>query len=219
MFPKGNLFPKFAAAKYVCMDEKSLIEKAGQLFIRYGIKSMTMDEISRQMGSSKKTLYQFVSNKKELVKKVVKQQIAQEQACICDLFEEYGNAIDKLMQITAFVGSQMKELHPSVMFDLKKYHIDAWQALNNHKEKFVYRIVKENMELGIKEELYRANLNPELVSRFYLSMANMIFDPDYATEVDVPKEKLHEEMMRYHIRGIANSKGREYLKQKFNQDQ
>lgn len=201
------------------MEDKRLIEKAGELFIRYGIKSMTMDEISRQMGISKKTLYQFVSNKKELVKKVVEQQVAQEQACICDLFEESGNAIDKLMQITAFVGNQMKELHPSVMFDLKKYHLDAWQLLNNHKEKFVYRIVKENMQMGIKEGFYRANLNPELVSRFYLSMANMIFDPDYAAETDVPKEKLHEEMMRYHIRGIANSKGREYLKQKFNQDQ
>ncbi len=198
------------------MEEERLVEKAGELFIRYGIKSMTMDEISRQMGISKKTLYQYVSNKKELVKKVVEQQVAHEQACICDLFEGDGNAIDNLMQITDFVGNQMKELHPSVIFDLKKYHFEAWKRLENHKEDFIYRTVKENLEEGIKEGLYRENLNPEIVSRFYLSMTNMIIDPDQALGNEIPRESLHKEMMRYHIRGIANSKGREYLKQKFN---
>ena len=70
----------------------------------------------------------------------------------------------------------------------------------------------------MKEGLYRENMNPELVARFYLSMVSMIIDPDNAPDTTVPREKLYEEMMRYHIRGISNSKGREYLKQKFNQD-
>ncbi|MEQ8908398.1 MAG: TetR/AcrR family transcriptional regulator [Vicingaceae bacterium] len=200
------------------MEEKGLIEKAGELFVKFGIKSMTMDDISRHLGISKKTLYQFVDNKKDLVRKVVQAQVAQEQDCICEMFEGNGNAIDKLMQITEFVGSHMKELHPSVMFDLKKYHIEAWKCLNNHKEQFIYKNIKDNLDWGIKEGWYRENMNPEIVAHFYLSMVSMIIDPDNAPNVDLPREKIYEEMMRYHIRGIANSKGREYLKQKFNQD-
>jgi len=200
------------------MEEKDLLEKAGDLFVKYGIKSMTMDEISRQLGISKKTLYQYVENKKDLVKKVVQSKVAEEQDCICEMFQSTGNAIDKLMQITTFVGNHMKEIHPSVMFDLKKYHLEAWTCLNNHKEEFIYKNIKDNLECGMKEGLYRENMNPELVARFYLSMVSMIIDPDNAPDTTVPREKLYEEMMRYHIRGISNSKGREYLKQKFNQD-
>lgn len=200
------------------MEENEVITKAGELFIRYGIKSMTMDDVSRQLGMSKKTLYQYCENKKDLVKKVMKQQIEKEQNCICDLFHTEKNAIDKLMDLTKFVGAQMKDLHPSVMFDLKKYHLEAWSIWNKHKVEFIYKNIKANIETGIKEGLYRDNMNAEIVAHFYLAMINTIIDPDYFSDETYSRLEIHTEMMRYHIRGIASSTGRNYLKEKFSQD-
>jgi len=199
------------------MVENEVIKEVGELFIRYGIKSMTMDELSRQLGISKKTLYQCCENKKDLVKKVIEQQIEEEQNCICNMLEEEGNAIDMLMDLTKFVGERMKELHPSVLFDLKKYHTQAWNRLNAHKMEFIFRNIKANIEKGIAQDLYRSNMNPEIVAHFYLSMINTLIDPDFFPGEQYTRAEIHKEMMRYHIRGIASSKGREYLKAKFNQ--
>lgn len=201
------------------MEEKEIYQKACELFMRYGIKSMTMDDVARQLGISKKTLYLYVDNKKDLVKKVMSMQIEFEQCCIQELFSQGEfNAIDELMEITRMVGSQMKELHPSVMFDMKKYHPEAYQILQKHKEEFIYKTIKKNLESGIASGLYRENLNPELISRFYLSMVSSIMDGESLFSSDFSYLELHTEMMRYHIRGIASSKGREYLKKKFKQE-
>lgn len=201
------------------MEEKEILVKVVELFMRFGIKSMTMDEIARQLGISKKTLYQFVSNKNELVEKAVALKITEEQDCICQLFQPKGNAIDELMEMTTFVGANMKEMHPSVIFDMKKYHFDAWKKLNNHKESFIYETILNNLKKGVESGLYRDNLIPEIVAKFYLCMVNTIIDPaNWSSASEMDRPTVYEQMMRYHIRGIANDKGRAYLKEKFNQN-
>jgi len=200
------------------MEERDILQKAGELFMLYGIKSMTMDEIARQLGISKKTLYQHVSNKNELVEKVVASKIHDERECICQMVKPEGNAIDQLMEITAFVKGNMKKMHPSVMFDMQKYHLDAWNSIKNHKDNFIFTTMKTNLERGIEDGMYRANLNPEIVARLYLSMMNIVMNPTESGfgQTGFEQSEVHEQMMRYHIRGIANEKGRNYLKEKFN---
>ena len=198
--------------------EKEILLQAADLFSKYGIKSMTMDDISRQLGISKKTLYQYVDNKKDLVKKSIQLHINDEQCCMEDVLNAKGNAIDELMMMTKMVGSQMKEMHPSVIFDLKKYHIEAYKCLTNHRDDFIYTNIKRNIEDGMKSGLYRSNINSEIITRLYLSMVNVIMDPESSALEKHSNTEVYIEMIRYHVRGIASSKGREYLKQKFNQD-
>ena len=183
--------------------------------MQYGIKSMTMDEIARQMGISKKTLYQYVSNKNELVVKVMAMKLSEEKDCMYQLFDSGNNPIDELMQITDFVRSNMKEMHPSVIFDLKKYHPDAWKLMHEHKENFIYNSITHNLQKGVEEGLYRDNLVPEIIAKLYLGMVNVIISGENFAESKYNQAELHEQMIRYHIRGIANEKGRKYLKEKF----
>ncbi len=198
--------------------EKEILLQAAEMFSKYGIKSMTMDDISRQLGISKKTLYQYVDNKKDLVKKSIQIHIDDEQCCMENMLSDKGNAIDELMAMTKMVGSQMKEMHPSVIYDLKKYHLEAFKCLTSHRDDFIYTNIKRNIEDGIKSGLYRDNINPEILTRLYLSMINVIMDPEKSTLESFSNSDIYIEMIRYHVRGIASSKGREYLKQKFNQD-
>lgn len=201
------------------MEEKDIIIKAVELFVKYGIKSMTMDDIAREMGVSKKTLYQFVENKKDLVKKVMSLHIHNQQDCICEMHSAEGNAIDKLMEIGAFVNQHMRSLHPSVIFDLKKYHPEAWGYLNKHKEEFIYTTIKSNLEEGMSEGLYREDLKPDLVARLYMGMTNALIDPESFPSDQFSKEELHNEMTKYHIRAVLSKKGIEYIKTKMEKNE
>jgi AcrR family transcriptional regulator len=196
------------------MEEEDIISKAGELFVKYGIKSMTMDDISRHLGMSKKTLYQLVDNKNDLVKKVMSHSISNQQNCICNMHDGKGNAIDKLLEIGTFVNEHMRALHPSVIFDLKKYHPEAWGFLNEHKQEFIYSTIKENLEEGIKEDLYRSDMNTEMVARLYLAMTNALIDPDSFPSGDFSKEEMHKEMTQYHIRAVLSKQGIDYIKTK-----
>ena len=204
--------------RILIMEEKELFEKVIHLFMRYGIKSMTMDEIARQLGISKKTLYQFVDNKKDLVKKMMEVHINCEQCELESSFTKCENAIDEIMEVTKMVSSQMKEMHPSVLFDMRKYHPEAFQILVNHKDEFVRKMIYTNLENGVKEGYYRTNLNTEIVTQLYLSMMTAVLSPESSSAKEMNVREVHAEMMRYHIRGIASAQGREYLKQKFRED-
>lgn len=200
------------------MEENELFEKVTPLFMRYGVKSMTMDEIARQIGISKKTLYLYVDNKKDLVKKMMQRQIEWEQCLMAKAFTDGENAIDEIMSMSKQVSNQIKGMHPSVLFDIKKYHPEAFQIMVKHKDKFIRKCIQKNLENGIKEGYYRTNFVPEIITNFYLFLVGSIMDPENHSNQTFNFHETHSEMMRYHIRGIASAKGREYLKTKFKQD-
>lgn len=201
------------------MEEKDIIIKVGGFFVKYGIKSMTMDDISSHLGISKKTLYQFVENKKDLVKKVMSNLIANQQNCICEMHDGSGNAIDKLLEISSFINEHMRALHPSVIFDLKKYYPDAWGVLNEHKQEFIYSTIKSNLEVGMKEGLYRSDMNTEVVTRLFLAMTNALIDPNSFPKGYFTKEEMHKEITQYHIRAVLNKKGIDYFKTKMGKNE
>ncbi|MBD98756.1 MAG: hypothetical protein CMO34_02850 [Verrucomicrobia bacterium] len=198
--------------------EKEVLLKATELFARFGIKSMTMDDVAHQLGISKKTLYQYVSNKKELVKKCIQEHIDSEECMAKEFLGQSENAIDELMAMTKLVSTQMKEMHPSVIFDLKKYHFEAFQQLTQHRDEFIYNHIKCNLKEGVKSGLYRNNINPDILARLYISMVNVIMDPVQTDLSSFNNADIYNEMIRYHVRGIASAEGRKYLKEKFNQD-
>jgi len=189
-----------------------------ELFMRFGIKSLTMDEIARQLGISKKTIYQHVSDKKDLVFKCVELAITDEECILCDVKEQEGNAIDILLEINKRVSEKIQNVQPSVMYDIERYYPEAHKIMQKHKQDFIFNMVKENMELGMEEGLYRNNLKPEIIASSYIAMTNQLFNPDPLNPSKYDFKTLHREIARYHIRGIASEAGRKYLKEKLNAD-
>lgn len=183
------------------------------LFMKLGIKSLTMDDIARHMGISKKTLYQYVTDKNDLVIKGVSLMIEHEKQLLCSANELSATAIDELIGVTKCVSSEIGEMHPSVIFDLQKYHPDAWKLLENHKKAFIHNMMLENLKRGIKEGYYRENINPEIIANIYIGMVDNILNPENPINKNMSIDKMHTEIIRYHIKGIANDKGLEYLKE------
>lgn len=182
------------------------------LFMKYGIKSLTMDDISSHLGISKKTLYQYVSDKKDLVMQGMALMIEHEKSMLCHAMETSQNAIDELIGVTRCVSSEIGDMHPSVIFDLQKYHPDAWKLMENHKKNFIYNMMLENLKRGIKEGYYRDNLDPFVITNIYIGMVDNVLNPENPIHKNMSIDQLHQEIIRYHIKGIANEKGLLYLK-------
>jgi AcrR family transcriptional regulator len=200
------------------MDKKEqIIMQVFELFMRYGIKSMSMDDIAIHMGMSKKTLYQYFESKDDLVNAVLEKHLEMDQCKVKSLISSKNNAIDDLMHIATTVNDTLKQINPSIHYDLEKYHPQAWKKFEDYKRNFIQKIIKQNILKGIKEELYRSDINVDIVSALYVSKADIVFDASVFPPDKYAFNQVYLEMMKQHIRGIATSKGLKYFEKKLKQ--
>ena len=191
--------------------KRELILKASDVYMKYGIKSITMDDMARQLGVSKKTLYQFVKDKNDLVEQCILFNHMVEYEEIERITEESENAIEQMMLISKYIIGTLEKIHPSIFFDLSKYHPSAMQMMQKHKDKFVCGTVEENLELGIKQGLYRNNINVKVISTVWLTLIDSVLLADRVQDKSLRPFEVYSEIFRYHIRGIASENGLEYL--------
>ncbi|PLX18831.1 MAG: hypothetical protein C0599_11675 [Salinivirgaceae bacterium] len=198
------------------MDKKleEIIYKSAELFKQYGVRSVSMDDISREMGISKKTLYKHVKNKNELVEKILEFTFEREQQFFCDKAKPEVNAIDALLEVSIFISEQIKLFTPSVSFDLKKYYPEVFKAHMEKSQKYAYEAVYTNLVNGINQGLYRKEINPEVVATLYVNKIEDVHDQEFYTEKDFSFELIFETMFENHIRGIANEKGIAYFEKR-----
>ena len=186
--------------------------------MQLGIKSVTMDEVARHLGISKKTLYKYVNDKNDLVKKSLDYSCELEQGEIQKICDKQQNAIDESFEISNYVFNHIRSMHPSIVFDLQKYHTEAWKEFTAFKKEQINQCYMNNIEKGIKEGLYRENVNGEIVTKFYTSRFEIMFDPEYFPQEEFDPAETYLEIFRYHIRGIASEKGIAYLAKKINRE-
>ncbi|MBK7132315.1 MAG: TetR/AcrR family transcriptional regulator [Bacteroidales bacterium] len=176
-----------------------------------------MDDVSRELGVSKKTLYQFVTDKDDLVGKFIDNEIAIRQEEICKCFRTGLNAIEELFEISIFMNKIMRNQNPATEYDLKKYYPEHYQKIVKARREGIYSYILTNLKNGKKEGLYRDDLNNEIIARLYLSRAESIHTNDLFTIEEFTSHELFIELIKYHVRGIATQKGIDVLEQKINE--
>lgn len=197
---------------YMENDYKSeLTLKIAEVFMRLGVRSVNMDDIARNLSVSKKTVYKYFKDKSDVVNEVTAVLIKGEECSIKGIIDQSENAIDEIILISEFANQMLKSMHPSVMFDLMKYYPESFKIFYEHKNVFIAKTVRENLIRGINEGLFRDNLNPDIISKLYLAKIDAIWNQEVFPPSDFTYSQIHLEMIRYHIRGIASSKGIDYL--------
>lgn len=194
--------------------EEQLLEQIEKLFMRYGVRSLTMDDIARELGISKKTIYLHFEDKADLVKKGMASHFVREEKKMQCVFQDSKNAIDELFNITSCVRENIKSVQPSIMYDLQKYYPEAWKQFNTHKFGFILNSISNNLKRGIEEGYYRAEINVDVVSKLYVSRIEIIFDQDFFPSDKYNLLDVHFEMVSYHLYAICSSKGLKYLEKK-----
>jgi AcrR family transcriptional regulator len=199
--------------------KEELIQEALAVYMKLGIKSVTMDEMARQLGVSKKTLYRYVSDKNELVEACVLHDHECAMSGIQDILGKKLNAIEELLEIGRFLVKTLGGIHPSIFFDLSRYHPGALKLMQTHKHEIMRGIVVSNLIRGVDEGVYRENLTPEIMSRLHMGIMDMVMSGEVIPIDEYRVDEVYSEFFRYHIRGIASKKGLEYLKELVRKDE
>lgn len=170
-----------------------------------------MDDISKELGISKKTLYKNFKDKDAIVSTLMKIDINGEMNLLKTLTQTSQNAIEETYSFSQVLIEKLKSVNPALMYDLEKYHPKAWKLFVTHKRIDVFGCIKMNIERGVKEGLYLESLNAEIVAKLYSEKIDMIFNQEVFPDGAYSVEEVYTEMIQYHLRGIVNDKGREYL--------
>jgi AcrR family transcriptional regulator len=200
------------------MKEK-ILEKATDMFLSFGFKSVTMDDIANKLGISKKTIYTHYSNKTALVEDSTLHMfniISNGIDLICNLEK---NPIEELYEIKKFVMMNLKNEKSSPQYQLQKYYPKVHDVLHKKHFEVMQDCVVRNIEKGIELGIYRENLNINFVSRIYFSGVNSIKDLQVFPLEQFPVSTLMDDYLEYHLRGIVTPAGRQILNKIINSNQ
>lgn len=208
-------FPMFTPSfMSTSSQETAWLERVEQLFLRYGIKSITMDDVAADLGISKKTLYQMVESKDDLVIKVLSHHISREKSQCNAWMLEAKNAIEEILTVMKSNSQEISQMKTNILNDLQKYHRDAFELLRKFHFDFVYELIKANILRGRNEGLYRDDFDAEIVARLHLANGFNLFDEQLFPGTSVARAEILKEFIMHFLHGIVSPKGLNYLKKK-----
>ncbi len=193
------------------MEKQEIAQKICALYKSFGIKSITMDDAARHLGISKKTLYQFFSDKTELVREAVSQEVKIKQKNFSPFSNQSLNAVEELLAYHKVQIKMIFDYKPNFIYDLKKYYPEIYNKYVNVKRKKIIESVKQNLLKGIKEGFFRADLDADIISRITLMRIEGMIHSGLFTIDEMMSPKVFSEIFYYHVYGIVTNKGRAYF--------
>jgi len=194
------------------MREKILLG-ATDLFLSYGFKSVTMDDLANALGVSKKTIYQHFDNKTKLVEATTLNLFDVISCGINHICSLEKNPIEEFYSVKKFIMEHLKDEKSSPQYQLQKYYPEIFNTLKNKQFEIMHTCVGDNLNIGIKQGLYRDTIDIDFISRIYFSSMLAIKDKDLFPLKKSSMNMLMDNYLEYHLRGICTPKGLEYLNQ------
>ena len=190
---------------------KEVLEKSLNLFFKYGIKSVSMNDIAQNMGMSKKTLYVLFKNKEDLVKQVFDFEFVTTTERVNKETEAARDSVEFMWIMSNVFIDLFGTVSPVAFFDMKKYYHSIY---DNHLSKvnyWLYELIYSNINVGIEEKVYRPCVDADIMAKIFISRSDFC-ENELLFPVDkYPKHILFSEYIEYHIRGIASVLGVELL--------
>jgi TetR/AcrR family transcriptional regulator, cholesterol catabolism regulator len=188
-----------------------ILQGAEELFFRYGIKSVTMDDIAKHLAISKKTIYQFFEDKNEMVETLMTQSLRKDECEFKQIQADSENVIVEVFNMMKHMGNMFSKVNPNIFYDLQKYHPNAWKQFKVFKHECMAKMVEDSIERGIKEGLVRSDLNAKVLARLRIEEVEMglnseIFPPDKFKMLDVQLA-----MIDHFLHGICTIKGHKMI--------
>jgi AcrR family transcriptional regulator len=191
-----------------------ILDKVRDLFFKFGVRSISMDDICKHTGISRNKVYSLFTSKNALVEKLL--ELERENFEIIfntDRFDGEVNAIDILLMVSKEVSNKFTDISPSMTFDLKKYYPEIYHKHIEQRIEFISDKIKINLQKGIKQGVYRNDLSVELISRLYIRRLMDFHDPEIFPAEKFSFQTIFDVMFDNFIRGIANEKGIEFYEQ------
>ena len=194
------------------MTQELILDGAKRLYMQYGIKSVTMDDVARELGISKKTLYLHVENKNDLISRIIERHIQEEKEALGLITEAASDAIEEIVMMARHVIKMLRAMRPTAMFDLKKHYRECWKLMDNFHLKYVYETIRSNIEEGKVQGLYLEELDSDIIAKLYVGKTMLLTNEEIFPMRDYDRDKLYAEYIMYHLRGIVTERGLALLK-------
>jgi hypothetical protein len=191
--------------------QEQIIEKATEMYLTLGFKSVTMDDIANEMGISKKTIYQHFANKNDLVEAVTMQMFDSISCGIDQICQPDKNAIEELFEIKDFVLHKLKDEKASPIFQLQKYFPKIYKTLHGKEYCKMQDCVVTNLKKGVETGLYRPEIDIEFISKIYYSCVHALKDKNVFSDESYNFRMMEELYLDYHVRAISTTKGLQVL--------
>ncbi|MEM9857381.1 MAG: TetR/AcrR family transcriptional regulator [Bacteroidota bacterium] len=195
-----------------------IVEGASSLFHRYGVRSVSMDDIARNLSMSKKTLYQYFKDKDELVTVGMQLHMEEEKAEYQEIVDNAKDAIHEMTGVTKCMRKNMSDLNPSLLFDLQKYHPSAWNVWLDFKDNYIKGAIASALKRGVEQGLFRKEINPEIMAIFRVEQVQMAFDDRVFPTNKFNFRDVQLFFLDHFIHGLVNDKGRLLLKEYLDQE-
>lgn len=173
------------------MDTVNLILRISvDLFRQYGFRTITMDDIARRAGISKKTLYQHFISKSEVVSRAVTWFHESVRQQLEDQVPSAENAVEGMLRMNMLLNQTFQQINPMALLELQRYFPQAYQQF---REQFVYRdvaLIRDNIQRGMDEGLYREGLDAELLARYRVECCLLLFQPDSLLNGSSPSQTI-----------------------------
>jgi len=187
--------------------KKRIQQKAHEMLMQFGIRSVSMDDIASGLGISKKTIYQYFEDKDALVMDIVKATIDHNQACCVKDKAVAKDAVHEVFLAMEMMQEMFENMNPSIIHDMEKFHPKAFDIFQNHKYNFLFLTVKENIERGIREELYRPDLDIDVLVKARLENLMLAFNQQLFPKNKYRLADIETKLTEHFLFGLASLKG------------
>jgi AcrR family transcriptional regulator len=190
-----------------------IIEGGEELFLTAGIKSVTMDDIAKHLGISKKTIYHYFKDKNELVIALVKKKLKDDEDQMDDIISRSANVIEEMINMMKCSEDIFSRINPIVIHDLQKYHPDAWKQFQNFKADVLIRTLEELLIKGIKQGYIRPELDVKIMARMRVTQVEMGFNTSLFPPAEFSPWKVQYQFLEHFNYGICTLEGHKLLEQ------
>jgi AcrR family transcriptional regulator len=177
------------------------------LFWQYGIKSITMDDIAREVGVSKKTIYQFFKDKNELIYQCVQIELDKEDSTLLQITASAEDAIQEVILISKYIEKKLDGLNPSLLIDLQRHHHKAWELFQTCKNSNRLKMIYDNIERGKSENLYRKEINAKILAKIRVEQIHLSFNPYVFPPSEFDLKELHLAFLDHFLHGLVTEQG------------
>jgi TetR/AcrR family transcriptional regulator, cholesterol catabolism regulator len=214
IFVSLTLF-NYICARFMKNDriQQVLISRSRELFMKHGLKALTMDDIARELGMSKKTIYQVVDNKSDLIKLALRDYLDEERRNLDIIMQRADNPVEELIQIMEYFLVSVQDLDVSALNEMQKYYPEAWDIYNDYRYNFILGRMVINLQNGIQRGYYRDDLDADIMARLYVAGVEMLVHQELFPAARFTFVNIFREFLEYHLRGIVSNQGLKYLEE------
>ena len=198
------------------MKERILAE-AERLFWKYGVRSVTMEDISKQLGISKKTIYRHFSDKEQILYEVIQDKTGRNQLEMECMVEETANPVEEILSVLNMMQQKADHISPNLLMDIKRFYPHAFALFRQYKEGQIMRSILENIQKGISQGLYRSDINPAILARLRVEQIEMAFNNDLFPMEQYSMHDIQAELIHHFVRGMLTNEGFTIYNQYVNQ--